>query len=147
MKMCLDHMRKAHSFFVLDVQFCTNLKGLLSYVAERVHLGYLCLFCGRMFKNARRCQQHMMDKSHCFMNPNDEHEYRLFYDFAHYFGEEADIKVEDHKYDESLQKVIEDQWEEIDIEDAKEDDISSLQDHLLTPQKSKNGYIDEEEEA
>jgi len=85
-KKCLDHMRKAHSFFILDVQFCTNLKGLLSYIAERIHFGYLCLFCDRMFKNSRRCQQHMMDKSHCFMNPNDEHEYQLFYDFTHYFA-------------------------------------------------------------
>ena len=82
-------MRQAHSFFVLDVQYVINLKGLLSYIAERIHLGYLCLFCNRMFKNSRRCQQHMMDKSHCFMNPNDEHEYQLFYDFATYFGEDS----------------------------------------------------------
>lgn len=27
----------------------------------------------------------MMDKSHCFMNPNDEHEYELFYDFAKFY--------------------------------------------------------------
>jgi len=28
----------------------------------------------------------MMDKSHCFMNANDEHEYQLFYDFAKMFN-------------------------------------------------------------
>lgn len=75
-------MSLKHSFFILDVDCCTNIKGLLTYIAERIHLGYLCLFCSKMFKNSRRCQQHMMDKSHCFLNAEDEHEYEPFYDFS-----------------------------------------------------------------
>ena len=39
----LDHMRTVHSFFILDVDCLINLKGLLSYIAERIHLGALCL--------------------------------------------------------------------------------------------------------
>lgn len=48
-------MRAQHSFFVLDVDCVTSLKGLLTYIAERIHLGYMCLFCSKMHRNARRC--------------------------------------------------------------------------------------------
>lgn len=81
-KKCLDHMRVKHSFYILDIDCVTSLKGLLTYIAERIQLGYLCLFCDKMFRNSRRCQQHMIDKSHCFMNVEDEHEYEQYYDFS-----------------------------------------------------------------
>ena len=32
----LDHMRQEHSFFVLDVDCVITLKGLLTYIAERI---------------------------------------------------------------------------------------------------------------
>ena len=35
-KKCLDHMRAKHSFYVLDVDCVTSLKGLLTYIAERI---------------------------------------------------------------------------------------------------------------
>lgn len=35
-KKCLDHMRLKHSFFILDVDCVSNLKGLLTYIAERI---------------------------------------------------------------------------------------------------------------
>lgn len=128
MKKCLDHMRRAHSFFVLDVDCVTSLKGLLTYIAERVQLGYLCLFCSKMFRNARRCQQHMMDKSHCFMNVDDEHEYQQYYDFS---------KTYEGVIDEATQEVLQrplltqkpttedkqgDDWEDVDVEDENEED-------------------------
>jgi pre-60S factor REI1 len=52
-KKSLDHMRLVHSFFIPDVDCLINLKGLLSYIAERIHLGALCLQCGRGFANGR----------------------------------------------------------------------------------------------
>mmetsp|Transcript_35832 Transcript_35832/g.34867 ORF Transcript_35832/g.34867 Transcript_35832/m.34867 type:complete len:85 (-) Transcript_35832:699-953(-) len=75
-------MSLAHSFFILEIDCIINFKGLLSYLAERVHLGHLCLYCNKAFKDNRRCQQHMIDKQHCFMNPEDEREYEEFYDFS-----------------------------------------------------------------
>jgi len=54
-KKCLDHMRMKHSFYILDIDCVTSLKGLLTYIAERIQLGYLCLFCNKMFRNSRRC--------------------------------------------------------------------------------------------
>jgi pre-60S factor REI1 len=91
-------MRVKHSFYILDIDCVTSLKGLLTYIAERVQLGYLCLFCDKMFRNSRRCQQHMMDKSHCFMNVEDEHEYEQYYDFSKtYEGHPDAIKGEEGK--------------------------------------------------
>ena len=43
----LDHMANKHNFVILDIECLVSLKGLLSYIAERVHLGSLCLFCSK----------------------------------------------------------------------------------------------------
>lgn len=52
----LDHMMLAHSFFIPDVDCIINLKGLLGYIAERIHLGFLCLYCSKQLTNGRSCQ-------------------------------------------------------------------------------------------
>jgi len=78
----LDHMKNRHNFTINDVECLINLKGLLSYVAERIQLGQLCLGCSKQFSSARRCQQHMIDKCHCIMNEDDEEEYDDYYDYS-----------------------------------------------------------------
>ena len=124
-KKCLDHMRIKHSFFILDVDCVTNLKGLLTYIAERIHLGYLCLFCSKNFKNAQRCQQHMMDKTHCFMNIEDEHEYERFYDFSKTYEGLPEVAKKAETKDEGKEEVNgEGEWEDVDIEDANEEEIA-----------------------
>lgn len=50
-KKCLDHMRIMHSFVILDVDCLVDLKGLQEYLAERIHIGNLCLFCSKTFKD------------------------------------------------------------------------------------------------
>ena len=54
-KMNLDHMRIKHGFFLLDIDCVTNIKGLIEYIAERVQLGHLCLFCSKQFADPIRC--------------------------------------------------------------------------------------------
>jgi pre-60S factor REI1 len=133
-KKCLDHMRMKHSFYLLDIDCVTSLKGLLTYIAERIQLGYLCLFCNKMFRNARRCQQHMMDKSHCFMNVEDEHEYEQYYDFSKTYeghpnaaaaaSEEGKEKrktpllTKKTNKDDLVEEDGGDGWEDVDVEDA-----------------------------
>ena len=78
----IDHMRIKHSFTILDIDCLVDLKGLLTYMAQRIHIGKICLFCSKQFKDARSCQQHMMDCGHCMMNMEDEDEYVDFYDFS-----------------------------------------------------------------
>jgi len=46
-KKCIDHMRLKHSFIILDIDCLVDLKGLLGYMAERIQLGQLCLFCSK----------------------------------------------------------------------------------------------------
>jgi hypothetical protein len=123
----------------------------------------------------------MMDKSHCFMNAADEHEYALFYDFAKLFPlaqrqpapdeenkafqnvEVGDASADGSKLqglvsnseksvDVSGAKTYEDAWEDIDIEDANDDELSlknhqaKLQSLMSTPQKSRTGGNEEQEE-
>ena len=121
-------MRVRHSFYLLDIDCVTSLKGLLTYIAERIQLGYLCLFCNKMFRNARRCQQHMMDKSHCFMNVDDEHEYEQYYDFSQTYeghpeaaseeGKEKKTPLLTKKTKDDVEEVEGDGWEDVDVEDA-----------------------------
>jgi len=51
-KKCLDHMRVNHSFVLLDIDCLVDLRGLLGYLAQRIQLGHLCLFCSKQFKDA-----------------------------------------------------------------------------------------------
>lgn len=132
-KRCLDHMREKHSFVILDVDCLVDLKGLLRYMAQRIHIGYLCLFCSKQFSDARRCQQHMRDKSHCVMNMEDEEEYLDFYDFSKTYENhpllikddtlaikeaEPEKETEDSKDAAKDGDAASEGWEDCDVEDA-----------------------------
>lgn len=135
-KKCLDHMRTKHSFTILDVDCLVDLKGLLNYMAQRVHIGFLCLFCSKQFSDGRRCQQHMQDKSHCVMNMEDEDEYLDFYDFSKTYENHpllikddtlAIKEAEPDKEEESKAGAGEaasegEGWEDCDMEDADSND-------------------------
>lgn len=41
----LKHMTIAHSFFVPDPEYCTDIKGLLVYLGEKIFAGYMCIWC------------------------------------------------------------------------------------------------------
>lgn len=40
----LKHMSTAHSFFIPDVEYCVNVKGLLLYLGEKVIVSNLASF-------------------------------------------------------------------------------------------------------
>ncbi len=87
---CVLHMWKRHGFHVPDAEYLVDLRGLLKYVAEKVKVGCLCLYCngrGRKgsFAMARDAQRHMCDKGHAkllYEEGEDLHEFRPFYDFS-----------------------------------------------------------------
>lgn len=147
-KRCLDHMREKHSFYILDVDCLISLKGLLTYIAERIQLGYLCLFCSKMFRNARRCQQHMMDKAHCFMNSNDEHEYEQYYDFSKTYEGHPDAQPLITTKTGIKEEIKEEgeEWEDVDVEsgsggeDVSEEEDEAKKDEgfsIITDEQSK----------
>ncbi|XP_047224742.1 zinc finger protein 622 isoform X1 [Girardinichthys multiradiatus] len=80
------HMTTVHSFFIPDVEFLVNLKGLIRYLGEKVGAGNVCLWCnekGRSFYSTEAVQSHMIDKSHCklFTDGDAALEFADFYDF------------------------------------------------------------------
>ncbi|XP_014219825.1 zinc finger protein 622 [Copidosoma floridanum] len=81
----LKHMTEAHSFFIPYVEYCVDIKGLLTYLGEKVSSGYLCLWCeGNMFDTLEATRSHMLDKNHTKMLFEGEAlaEYTDYYDFT-----------------------------------------------------------------
>lgn len=83
----MRHMTRSHSFFIPDVQYATDLEGLVGYLGAKVGLGKLCLYCnskGKAFYSIEAVQKHMVDKGHCkmFYEGDDVLEFSDFYDFT-----------------------------------------------------------------
>ncbi|CAL8347383.1 unnamed protein product [Merluccius merluccius] len=80
------HMTKEHSFFIPDLEYLADLRGLVQYLGEKVGAGNVCLWCnekGRSFYSTEAVQGHMTDKSHCklFTEGDAALEFADFYDF------------------------------------------------------------------
>lgn len=83
----LKHMTLAHSFFIPDIEYVVDMKGLLCYLGEKVCQGHMCLWCndkGKAFYSTEAAQQHMIDKGHCKMLHEGEAllEYSDYYDYS-----------------------------------------------------------------
>eukprot|EP00752_Nemacystus_decipiens_P007806 g6972.t1 len=82
------HMLNQHGFFIPDVEYLKDPRGLVAYVEAKVKLGHICPYCngkGKTFHSYRALQQHMTDRSHCkllYDEDEDLHEYEAFYDFS-----------------------------------------------------------------
>ncbi|KAG7218963.1 hypothetical protein INR49_005541 [Caranx melampygus] len=107
------HMTKAHSFFIPDVEFLVDLRGLVRYLGEKVGAGNVCLWCnekGRSFYSTEAVQSHMTDKSHCkvFTDGDAALEFADFYDFRSSYpdrkeGEDCDMNEEELPDDKNLE--------------------------------------------
>lgn len=80
------HMTKVHSFFIPDIEYLVDLRGLIQYLGEKVGVGKICLWCnekGKSFYATEAVQAHMNDKSHCklFTEGDAALEFADFYDF------------------------------------------------------------------
>ena len=83
----LSHMSRVHGFFLPDLEYVTDPKGLVAHLCEKVGLGYLCLYCnerGKRFHCVEAAQQHMVDKCHCKMlfEGDAALDYAEFYDYS-----------------------------------------------------------------
>uniref|UniRef100_A0A8C6T2N7 Cytoplasmic 60S subunit biogenesis factor ZNF622 n=1 Tax=Neogobius melanostomus TaxID=47308 RepID=A0A8C6T2N7_9GOBI len=107
------HMTKVHSFFIPDIEFLVDLRGLIQYLGEKVGAGNVCLWCndqGRSFYSTKAVQSHMTDKSHCKLNTEGDAslEFADFYDFRSSYPdrkEQDDMETDDSDLpdDKSLQ--------------------------------------------
>ena len=146
----LDYMRKKFSFFILDIDCLISLKALLFYLAEKIHVNHMCIYCHKQFKSAEAAQNHMVEKGHCFMSLQDfDEEYEPFYDFSPTYEKdfvgktledfdlseekakqaEEKVKTAEEKTTSDIPSIVEekdddDDWEDVDMDD---DDSSSFQ--------------------
>uniref|UniRef100_A0A914V5D7 C2H2-type domain-containing protein n=1 Tax=Plectus sambesii TaxID=2011161 RepID=A0A914V5D7_9BILA len=89
----LEHMSKKHGFYIPDLEFCSDLDGLVKYLGAKVGAGFMCLWCnerGRRFRSLDACQKHMRDKGHCRAahEGSDMLELADYYDFSSMYPEE-----------------------------------------------------------
>lgn len=82
----IKHMSVTHSFFIPDVEYVADLKGLLLYLGEKICQGFMCIWCNDKksgFISMEAAQSHMRDKGHTKMLYNSEtmQEYLEFYYF------------------------------------------------------------------
>jgi len=117
----LDHMRNAHSFALLEPEHLISFDGLLSHLAHKIHIEFLCLICDKSFGDGGSTQKHMIDKGHCFMDPTKfPTDYSKFYNFkfrAYHPNQDLSTpKKEDPEF----------HWEEVKQADFAEDGSSSF---------------------
>ena len=59
----ISHMTKDHSFFIPDIEFLVDLKGLIKYLGEKLSVGNTCLYCngkGREYRTLEAVRGHMV---------------------------------------------------------------------------------------
>ncbi|GJP33507.1 hypothetical protein CLOM_g18042 [Closterium sp. NIES-68] len=87
-------MHKHHGFFIPDMEFLTDLQGMLQYLAAKVTQGLMCLWCddrSKQFSSVEAVRAHMEAKSHGKLRYGDgsgiaEEELEDFYDFSKRYG-------------------------------------------------------------
>ncbi|GJP33510.1 hypothetical protein CLOM_g18044 [Closterium sp. NIES-68] len=92
---CVEHMHKHHGFFIPDMEFLTDLQGMLQYLAAKVTQGRMCLWCddrSKQFSSVEAVRAHMEAKSHGKLRYGDgsgiaEEELEDFYDFSKSYEE------------------------------------------------------------
>ncbi|XP_074286838.1 cytoplasmic 60S subunit biogenesis factor REI1 homolog 1 [Silene latifolia] len=93
---CMVHMHKKHGFFVPDIEYLKDPKGLLTYLSLKVRRDLLCLYCNERchpFSSLEAVRKHMDAKGHCkvrYGDGDDEEEVELedFYDYSSSYMDE-----------------------------------------------------------
>ncbi|CAG9110762.1 unnamed protein product [Plutella xylostella] len=95
----LKHMSETHSFFIPDIEYCVDVRGLFLYLGEKISQGYMCLWCnetGRTFYSMEAARAHMVSKGHCKML----HEGLALAEYAEYYDYSASYP--DHKGEDDM---------------------------------------------
>ncbi|KAJ8337267.1 hypothetical protein SKAU_G00384870 [Synaphobranchus kaupii] len=89
-------------FFLPDVEYLVDLKGIIRYLGEKVGVGKVCLWCnekGKSFYSTEAVQAHMNDKSHCklFTDGDAALEFADFYDFRSSYPDQKEGEDDTHE--------------------------------------------------
>ena len=107
----LKHMGRSHGFMIPDLEYLVDVKGLMSYLCEKVGIGNTCLYCntkGKTFYSIEAVQNHMVDKCHCklLFDGDATLEYSQFYDYRKSYPDYVEHSInDDDTPSESLSSV------------------------------------------
>lgn len=92
----LEHMGASHGFFIPDLEYLVDLRGLVRYLGEKVGVGNLCLYCnqrGKSFYSVEAVQHHMLDRCHCklYFDGDAALEYAEFYDYSKSYPDHEEV--------------------------------------------------------
>ncbi|KAJ1949764.1 pre-60S factor rei1 [Linderina macrospora] len=102
----MEHMAKSHSLFVPDLEYLVDLRGLIQYLANKISIANVCLYCsgrGRALQSLEAVRRHMLDKGHtkiAYETEIDVLEISDFYDFSSTYPD-ADQHDPDEELDEA----------------------------------------------
>ncbi|KXS15805.1 hypothetical protein M427DRAFT_31992 [Gonapodya prolifera JEL478] len=96
----LEHMSISHTFFIPDIDFISDVRGLVSYLGEKISVGNTCIYCngkGRQLHTLDAVRKHMVDKGHTKVAYEDgaDEEISRFYAFPDDDGSEGSGSDED----------------------------------------------------
>ncbi|KAI8324289.1 hypothetical protein GQ54DRAFT_296279 [Martensiomyces pterosporus] len=99
----VEHMSLTHSFFIPDLEYIVDIRGLVKYLADKISVANVCLFCngrGRALQSLEAVRGHMLDKGHtkiAYETDIDILEISDFYDFSSTYPD-----ADEHDADEEL---------------------------------------------
>lgn len=95
LKKNIVHLAKEHGFQIPDIEYVSDLEGLLEYFAQKVLIGYTCLYCGKTFRSSEAARNHMLSVNHSKIKFDDDlSEYEDFYDFSRSYTDILNPKEE-----------------------------------------------------
>lgn len=99
MDLNVNHMGKQHGWFVPEMEFLVDMKGLINYLSETIQVLHQCLYCHKQVHTTSGVQTHMRDRGHCMIAYSTEDEQMdvgEFYDFRATY-EDSDTEDEDEE--------------------------------------------------
>ncbi|KAG7377126.1 hypothetical protein PHYBOEH_001120 [Phytophthora boehmeriae] len=128
---CLTHMLKEHGFFIPDLEYLVDAEGLVGYLAEKVKVGFYCLYCngkGKTFRSYQDVQKHMTSLSHCKLRYEDEDldEMVEFYDFSAQYASKKQNGEEEVEWETDSEASIDDEEEVVEEEEEEEEDDNTI---------------------
>jgi pre-60S factor REI1 len=70
-ELAFEHIA-THGFRICYPEQLVDPEGLLGYFSEKIGVGHCCINCSKQFKSISAVRDHMIGKSHCFYEFDDE---------------------------------------------------------------------------
>ncbi|XP_042883507.1 zinc finger protein 622-like [Penaeus japonicus] len=96
----LKHMTEVHQFFIPDLEYCTDVAGLMTYLGWKLGCGFECLVCkwrARRLPSLTAIRQHIEDTKHSYieLKGNRILEYADFYDYSSSYPDADEASPDD----------------------------------------------------